>query len=90
MSDTYPSIETTRATILTLLAEEAPGLETESLKDDDALLSSGALDSMAIVNLVAALEQAFAVEFDTAELRAEHFETVGAMIAFVTEQQRAR
>lgn len=45
-------------------------------------------DSMAVINVVTALEERFDIAFDDEELTAEHFETVGALVDFV-EHKRA-
>jgi len=51
---------------------------------DTALLGSVAeLDSMAVVNVITALEEYFGVEFDDEEITAEMFETVGTLTAAV-------
>lgn len=40
-------------------------------------------DSIAVVTLLAALEECFEVEFDDDEITAEAFETIGSLIEFV-------
>lgn len=40
-------------------------------------------DSMAVVNVVAGLEEHFDIVIDDAELTAEHFATLGSLTAFV-------
>jgi len=62
----------------TLSLGRAP-LETET-----ALLGSlPELDSMAVVNLLLALEQRFGITVDDDEIGARHFATVGTLCAFV-------
>lgn len=41
------------------------------------------LDSMAVVQLIGALENHFGIAVDDDEVSASHFETVGALCAFV-------
>jgi acyl carrier protein len=40
-------------------------------------------DSMAVVNVVAGLEEQFDIEIDDEELTAEHFATLGSLTEFV-------
>lgn len=47
------------------------------------------LDSMAVLELVAALEQRFGITVDDDDVTAEIFETLGALAAFVQEKLQA-
>lgn len=47
------------------------------------------LDSMAVLELVAALEQRFGITIDDDDVTAEIFETLGALTAFVQEKLQA-
>lgn len=46
------------------------------------------LDSMAVVELIVALEQHFSMDVDEDDVTAEVFETVGSLAAFVDSQRR--
>jgi acyl carrier protein len=46
------------------------------------------LDSMAVLELVAALEQRFGITVDDDDVTAEVFETLGSLTAFVQEKLR--
>lgn len=46
------------------------------------------LDSMAVAELLAAIEERFAVEIDDADIDAEVFETLGSLAAFVAANRR--
>ena len=48
------------------------------------------LDSMAIVELVLALEERFGIEIDDAQITGELFESVGSLAGFVDSQLRGR
>lgn len=48
-------------------------------KPDDALIASGVLDSLSMVNLVIALQGEFSVELDTGDLNEQSFGSVRAM-----------
>jgi acyl carrier protein len=60
-----------------------PG-ETESEQMSVAYLDIGLLDSMALVELVAALEDAFGVRFEPEDLQSPEFGTVGGLIGVVS------
>lgn len=47
------------------------------------------LDSMAVLELVAALEQRFAITVDDDDVTAEVFETLGSLTEFVQEKLQA-
>ena len=62
----------------------ALGLGRAPLNGDTALLGSlPELDSMAVVNLLLALEQHFGIAIDDDEISARNFATVGTLSAFV-------
>lgn len=52
------------------------------------LLEGGMLDSLALVDLLAALSETFALEFDEDDLDPDNFATVGALVQMV-ERKRA-
>jgi acyl carrier protein len=72
-------------TILTdVLSLGAAGKE---LNEQSALLGSiPELDSMAVVNLMAALEEHFGITIDDDEISASTFETLGSLNAFVQQK----
>lgn len=58
-----------------------------SLTEDSALLGSiPELDSMAVVNLITALEEHFGITVEDDEISANTFETVGSLTAFVRQK----
>jgi acyl carrier protein len=62
----------------------------KALNEQSALLGSiPELDSMAVVNLITALEEHFGMVIDDDEISATTFETLGSLNAFV-EQKVAR
>ncbi len=59
----------------------------KSLQADSALLGSiPELDSMAVVNLITALEERFGIVVDDDEISAATFETLGGLAAFVQQK----
>ena len=60
------------------------GESVKSLTAETGLLDSiPEFDSMAVVNVVAGLEEHFDITIDDEELTAEHFDTLGSLAAFV-------
>jgi acyl carrier protein len=73
------TIESVRDVLRTTL-----GLGRAPLDADTALLGSlPELDSMAVVNLLLALEEHFGITVHDDEIGARHFATVGTLTAFV-------
>jgi acyl carrier protein len=55
--------------------------------DTELLGNLPELDSMAVLELVAALEQKFGISVDDEDVTAEVFETLGSLTAFVASKQ---
>ena len=63
------------------------GDRKNSLKADSVLLGNiPELDSMAVVNVITALEDHFGITVDDDEISAQTFETVGTLTGFVEEK----
>jgi acyl carrier protein len=63
------------------------GERKNSLKEDSSLLGSiPELDSMAVVNLITAMEEHFGIAVDDDEITASTFETVGTLTRFVEDK----
>lgn len=63
------------------------GERRNSLKEDSALLGAiPELDSMAVVNVITALEERFDITVDDDEISARTFETLGALTHFVEQK----
>ncbi len=58
------------------------------LRDDEALLTSGLIDSFSLVDIALWAENTYGVRLDDSELTAEHFDTV-AELAGLIEQRLA-
>ncbi len=64
-----------------------PANVRSTLTADTPLLGSiPELDSMAVVNLITALEEQFGIEVSDDEISASTFETVGSLAAFVEQK----
>ena len=71
-----------------ILRELAPDLPGGQLLDDTSLFGPrGVIDSLAIISLVAHLDQAFAFEVQAHEITEEHFRNVDALVRFVASKQ---
>ena len=63
------------------------GNRKNELTSDSALLGSiPELDSMAVINLITALEDQFGIVVDDDEISAATFETLGSLAAFVEQK----
>ena len=63
------------------------GDRKSSLKADSVLLGNiPELDSMAVVNVITALEDHFGITVDDDEISAQTFETVGTLTGFVEQK----
>jgi acyl carrier protein len=54
--------------------------------DDESLLATGLLDSLAMVQLLAFIESQFHVTVDDDDLAPENFETINAIVKFVNSK----
>lgn len=69
-----------------LILGDALGMRTDHLGADSLLLGSVAeLDSMAVIGVIAALEDHFGIAVDDGDISARRFATVGSLTEFVQE-----
>ncbi|WP_331720423.1 phosphopantetheine-binding protein [Streptomyces sp. NBC_00209] len=72
------------ATIKQFLIEEfLPDLAQDELADDQDLLSSGAIDSLGLLKLIAWVEERFGLAVDDTDLDPNNFRSVTAIDTFV-------
>jgi acyl carrier protein len=71
------------------ILEKFPLARRLQLKDSDALLESGMVDSLGVLDLVNFLEQQFSITVTDDELVPENFQSVERIVAFV-ETRTAR
>jgi acyl carrier protein len=72
------------------ILEKFPLARKRGLKTDDKLLESGILDSLGVLDLVAFIEQEFAVFVSDEELGPENFESAASLGAFVQSKIEAK
>ena len=82
------AVETTE-TVRSILAEVGTRPDLSGVTNTDSLLSSSVVDSVAMVNLVTALESRFGIMIDDSELTPEHFDSVEAIVRLVSGKTRA-
>jgi acyl carrier protein len=59
------------------------GQVPDDFDDDYNLINAGIMDSLAIINTVAHIENHYKIEFDDGDIVPEHFLSVKALSAFV-------
>lgn len=83
MPHSEASTETVNEALKTVLIRTL-GLRQRTLDTDSPLLGSlPELDSMAVIALIAALEEHFNIEIDDEDIHARHFATLGTLEQFV-------
>lgn len=69
------------------LVEHFPSARNRPIDDDDQLLANGILDSLGVLDVVAFLEQEFAITIADDDLLPENFETLRRLTGFVAARQ---
>lgn len=59
------------------------------LGDDDALISTGLVDSFSLVDIALWAENNLGVHIDNSELNADNFDTVNELADFIERRQKA-
>ncbi|HEV2608921.1 MAG TPA: acyl carrier protein [Noviherbaspirillum sp.] len=77
--------------VKTILAEVlALGERKNTLGEDSALMGGiPEFDSMAVISVLASLEEHFGISVDDDEINAATFETVGSLVSFVEQKMAA-
>ena len=79
MKNKQDVLNQTRSFIL----DKFPLARQQTLADDDALLGSGIVDSLGILELVGFVEEAFGVTVDVEDLQPENFQSIDRIAIFV-------
>lgn len=61
-----------------------------SIEDDELLIESGIIDSLAVLKLVSAIEERFRIEVLDEELIPENFQTVNDIIKLIESKQKVK
>jgi acyl carrier protein len=72
-----------RAQIRDFVLAHFPLARARAVGDEDALLDMQVIDSLGILELVAYVEGAFAIEVTDDDLSPENFQSIGALARFV-------
>jgi len=70
-----------------ILCTHLPGESPDTLSDHTPLQSSGILDSLAAVGLIAFLEKEFEIELDVYDTAIERFDTIQDIASTVVRKQ---
>jgi acyl carrier protein len=70
-----------------ILKEFLPGEDPAELTDTTALITTGILDSLATLKLIAFLEEHFKITVEPHEADAEHLNTVEALVKLIRSKQ---
>ena len=70
-----------------IIAQYLPDESPENLRDDTPLLTSGILDSLAALGLVAFLEKEYGIELDVYDTSIERFDRIGDIADAVAKKQ---
>ena len=84
--------EKVRSFVLNRLTDPltAKGLAPQDVPDDFDLLSEGVIDSLGIVELIAAVQDEFRIEVDFDDLNAEELTVVGSLCRYIGQKGAAR
>ena len=82
--------DTIEEQIRNFIIEQFPSARRLKLTDTDALLESGIIDSLGVLDLVSFMEAAFAISVSDEELLPENFQTVERLAAFVESKHNVK
>ena len=78
---------TTNATLSQFIASTFLKQPGRVIRDDEALISSGLVDSFNLMDLALFVEDTFGVRIDDTELNAETFDTLGQLSELIEQRQ---
>ena len=87
MSQPSQGAEHTAAITQFILDEFLPGEDPNELTPSTPLLSTGVIDSVGTIGLMAFLEERFGIRVEAHEADAEHLDTVERIAALVRQKQ---
>jgi acyl carrier protein len=73
-----------------IVSTHLPGETPETLRDDTPLISSGILDSLAVLGLVTFLEHRFGIELDVYDTSIEHFDSIDSITRAIAQKCTVR
>ena len=79
--------ESVAAAIRAFIVGHFPAAAKRALKDQDALLESGIVDSLGVLDVVSFIESEFQVKVDDDDLLPENFQNIECMTAYVERKR---
>lgn len=76
--------------IATFLAGRVPRDLAATLRADTPLLTSGAVDSISVVELMIHLDELYAIDLSDEDFDERNFATIGTLAAFVESKRTSR
>ena len=81
-------IESNKAFIRQFIKEKiAKSGQPVRIEDQDDILTTGIIDSLGIMQLVAYMEETFSIRINDEEIIPEHFESIEAISSFIGRKQ---
>ncbi|GEP08836.1 acyl carrier protein [Methylobacterium gnaphalii] len=78
-----------RQTILGFMASRFPAAHAGGIADDTPLLTTGALDSLGVLDLMMFLDETYAIGLDDGDFDADNLATLGRLVGFVARKRAA-
>jgi acyl carrier protein len=72
-----------------VVAEFLDGEDADDLTTEFDLIDSGIVDSLGLVRVVSHLSRTYAIPVDDIPLQPDHFRSIGAIVAFVENADKA-
>ncbi|MEV4158068.1 phosphopantetheine-binding protein [Nocardia salmonicida] len=84
-NNTMPGTDSIATVVIDAVRAEVPSLPVDVSPDDH--LAAYGLNSMKVVEVLFALEDAFGIAIDEDDVGEETFESVGSIVSFLTEEK---
>jgi acyl carrier protein len=84
MSDTV-----VRSKVRSFITQRFPAVTSRTMPDDASLLSSGAIDSLGILDLATYIGSEFGIELEDDDLNADNFDSIDSITRFLQEKRAA-
>jgi len=78
-----------RTRVRAFVMERFPAAAARRMTDDDSLLDSGVIDSLAVLDLATFIEREFGVQLADDELTAENFDSIATLSRFLAAKRAA-
>jgi acyl carrier protein len=75
-----------KAQVRQFILKQFPLVRKRQLQDSDALLESGLVDSLGVLQVVTFLEQTFSIKVSDEDLVPDNFQTIDTITALISER----